>query len=92
MPDVTFTPDPELAGDVDADDGEFVEVNEVYLADGQCWVSDPDALDPASGVPGVIAIQFRDGGLYYMDGETRRWHNAEAAEPGKPARKLKTVN
>lgn len=82
---VEFTPDPELS-----DEEELVELNEVYLADGQCWVLDPDAMHPEGET--VIAMQFRDGGLYVMGAETRRWVSAEAPEPGKAARKLKTVN
>ena len=88
---VEFTPDPELEDEV-GEDEELEPVNEVYLADGQAWVIDPDALMPGSEYGGVIAIQFRDGGLYYMTAEDRRWTNAEAQEPGKPARKFKTVN
>ncbi len=85
--DLTFTPEGE-----ESEEGEFVEVNEVYLADGQCWVLEADALLPGSDYSGVIAMQYRDGGLYYMTGEERRWVSAEAPEPGKAARKLKTVN
>lgn len=86
--DLTFTPE----GEELEEEGEFVEVNELYLADGQCWVIEADALMPDSEYGGVIAVQFRDGGLYFMTGEDRRWVNAEAPEPGKPARKFKTVN
>jgi len=57
----------------------------LYLHDGECWVSDPEYLAHDSGVQGVIAIQFRDGALWYLDGETRKWMNAEADTTTKRA-------
>ena len=84
--DVTFTPEGEEPEE------EVGAEAEIYLADGQCWIADPEYLAHDSGVGGVIAIQFRDGGLWYLDGETRKWLNVEASEQGKPARKLRPVN
>lgn len=74
----------------DEDDGEEIEGERaLYLHDGECWVGDPDYLAHDSGVQGVIAVQFRDGALWFLDGESRKWLNAEA--DGKPARKLRPV-
>ena len=86
--DLTFTPE----GEEPEEGEEFGSEAEIYLGDGQCWIADPEYLAHDSGVEGVIAVQFRDGGLWYLDGETRRWLNVEASESGKPARKLRPVN
>ena len=68
----------------DDDDEDVASEVPLYLQDGECWVCDPEYLAHDSGVQGVIAIQFRDGALWYLDGETRKWMNAEADT--KPAR------
>ena len=57
----------------------------MYLDEGTCWVADPDYLARDSGVGGVIALQYKDGALWFLDGETRKWLNAEASD--KPAAK-----
>lgn len=62
----------------------------VYLAEDTCWIGDPDFLLPESGVEGVLAMQYRSGELWYLDGATRKWLNVEADT--KPARRLKPVN
>lgn len=64
----------------------------VYLHDGECWVGDPEFLAHDSGVDGVIAVPFRDGALWYLDGETRKWLNVEAQDTARPDRKLRPVN
>ena len=64
----------------------------LYLHDGECWIADPEYLAHDSGVQGVIAVQFRDGALWYLDGESRKWLNAEATDAGRPKTKLRPVN
>lgn len=59
----------------------------VFLHDDSCWIYDPEALMPDSGVEGVLAVQYRAGGLYYLDGETRKWLNVEADKPHLKAAK-----
>lgn len=76
---------------MDDEEEEFVPPREVTLHDGECWVADPDYLERASGIQGVIAIQFRDGALWYLDGETRKWLNVEC-EDSKPRPRLRPVN
>lgn len=51
----------------------------VFLHDDACWVYDPDALHPDSGVEGVIALIYRSGTLFYLDGATRKWLSVEAS-------------
>lgn len=75
---MTDEPDEEL-GEI----GVELESQELHLADGECWVIDPECLDPATESEGVIAVQYRDGGLYYMTGQTHKWVNAEAQARGK---------
>jgi hypothetical protein len=70
-------------------DEEVASEEPLYLHDGECWVADPEYLAHDSGVQGVIAIQFRDGGLWYLDGETSKWLNVEA--DNKPQRTLRPV-
>jgi hypothetical protein len=53
----------------------------ILLADGDCWIADPDLLDPAIEWDGVLAIQFKDGGLWWLSAKTRKWANVE--EPAK---------
>lgn len=77
--------DPEEEYEVEA-------VEPVYLHDGECWVADPDLLAHDSGAQGVISLQFRDGALWYLDGESRKWLNAEAQDTARPDRKLRPVN
>ena len=67
------------------------------VGDGDCMVFDADLLDPenedgepdANGLRPVLAVQFRDGALWWLSGRDRKWHNAEA-EQGKRI-KLKGV-
>lgn len=73
-------------------ESEVESVEPLYLHDGECWIFDPDVLAHDSGVQGVIAVQFRDGALWFLDGETRRWLNAEAPDAAKPKAKLRPVN
>lgn len=80
--------------DVDDDDDDEEGVayaNEVYLQEETCWIADPDYLHRESGVQGVIAIQYKGGQLWYLDGETRQWASAEAETKAKP-RGLRPVN
>ena len=74
----------------DDNDIEWVPGEAVYLPEDTCWVADPDFLLPDSGVEGVLAMQYRGGDLFYLDGATRKWVNVEAEE--KPTRRLKPVN
>lgn len=77
----------------DEPEGEEVEsVEPLYLSDGECWISDPEFLAHDAGVQGVIAVQFRDGALWYLDGESRKWLNAEAQDSARPKTKLRPVN
>ena len=55
----------------------------------RCMVFDADLLDPkrdgepdANRLRPVLAVQFRDGALWWLSGRDRKWHNAEA-ETGK---------
>ena len=74
-------------------EGEEVEQAEpLYLTDGECWIADPEFLAQDAGVQGVIAVQFREGGLWYLDGESRKWLNAESPETARPKTKLRPVN
>lgn len=70
---------------------EFEAESGVYLDDGTCWVRDPDYLAHDSDVQGVIAMQFRDGALWFLDGVSRKWCNAEAQEQKTKPTKLRTV-
>lgn len=74
----------------DDDEEEVASEVPLYLHDGECWVSDPEYIAHDSGVQGVIAIQFRDGALWYLDGETRKWLNAESDT--KPSRGSASVS
>lgn len=60
---------------------------ELTLGDGECWIFDPDFLHHDAEFEGVLAVQFKDGGLYYLDGMSRKWVNVEgaAAKTGKPS-------
>lgn len=71
---------------------ELVDMADIMLSDGMCWVADPDLLAHDSGADGVLAVQYMEGGLFYFDGATRKWLNVEASDPGKPVRKLRPVN
>lgn len=73
------------------EEGEEIEAspeNDLFLGVGQCWIADPDYLWHDSGVEGVLAIQMTEGGLFYLDGETRKWVNVETA--GRKG--LKSIN
>lgn len=72
------------------DEIEWEAGESVYLPEDTCWVADPDFLPPDSGVTGVLAMQYRGGELWYLDGETRKWLNVEG--DAKPKRALKPVN
>jgi len=61
---------------------------ELTLHDGECWIFDPDFLDPATEYEGVLAVQFRDGALWWLDGLSRKWINVE---DGKAAGKKPTI-
>jgi len=74
----------------DDNDIEWVPGEAVYLHDGTCWVADPDFLLQDSGVEGVLAMQYVDGHLWYLDGASRKWINVEAE--GRPRRRLEPVN
>lgn len=76
----------------DTEEPEVESVEPLYLQDGECWVGDPDFLAHDSGVDGVIAVQFKDGALWFLDGESRKWLNAEAPEASKPKTRLRPVN
>ena len=60
---------------------------ELTLHDGECWIFDPDFLHHDAEFEGVLALQFKDGGLYYLDGMSRKWVNVEgaSAKTGKPS-------
>lgn len=77
---------------MDEEEEEVGQACEVYLQDETCWIADPDYLAHDSGVQGVIAIQFRAGQLWYLDGESRKWTSAEVEAKAKPAQKLRPVN
>lgn len=83
--DLTFTPEGE-------EEEEVSYMQEVHLGDGTCWVADPDLLAHDSGAEGVLALQYMEGALWYLDGATRKWLNVEAQDSSKPARKLRPVN
>lgn len=69
---VDFQPeDEELAADWESS---------LVLSEDQCWVADPDYLWHESGAEGVLAIQYRAGELFYLDGATRKWVNVEASQ------------
>ena len=69
---------------------EWVTGEAVYLPEDTCWVADPEFLLPDSGVEGVLAMQYRGGDLFFLDGASRKWVNVEAED--KPTRRLKPVN
>ena len=64
------------------------------VSDGDCMVFDADLLDPenedgepdANGLRPVLAVQFRDGGLWWLSSRDRKWHSAEAVDPAKRAK------
>lgn len=79
--------EPEQPDDEELGQVEFVDPC-VCLGDGECWVSDPDALDPSAECgAGVIAVQFREGALWYMTAQDHKWVNAEH----KATRKLAAI-
>lgn len=73
------------------DEIELVEAEQIILMDDSCWIFDPDALHPQSGVPGVLAVLLRGGQLWVLDGETREWLPADM-KPGKKPEKFRTVS
>jgi len=77
--------------DEDGDDLELVETEQIILMEDACWIFDPDALHPQSGAAGVLAVIYRGGQLWVLDGETREWLSADE-KPGKKAEKLRPVN
>ncbi len=70
---------------------ELVEAEQIVLMDDSCWIYDPDALHPESGVPGVLAVLLRGGQLWVLDGASREWLSVEA-KPGKKPEKFRTVS
>jgi len=71
---------------------EFYAPEPVYLHEDTCWIGDPDALDPDSGAEGVLAIQYRAGCLWYLDGLTRQWYNVEKDGAKRAKGPLRPVN
>lgn len=74
------------------DDEEEVEIeamDPLYLSDDTCWIADPDLLAHDSAAEGVLAVQYRGGELFYLDGESRKWLNVEAQAKST---KLRPVN
>ena len=67
-------------------DVDLVLPESVYLQDDMCWVGDPDALHHDSEAEGVLAVLYRGGGLWYLDGETRQWFSVDkdGAKKAKP--------
>lgn len=79
-----------------ADDNEPLDVDlippePIVLTDDCVWVSDPDLLHPDAEADGVLALMYRGGCLFYLDGATRQWVNAEAQSVPKRG-KVKPVN
>lgn len=77
--------DPQIEEEDEAD-----EPRPFLLSDGDCAVFDADLLDPVNECDGVIAVQFKDGALWWLSGRDRKWHNAESE--GRSERKLRPVN
>lgn len=76
---MTDEPDDDELGEIAVE----LESQELHLADGECWIIDPECLDPDTESEGVIAVQYREGGLYYMTGQAHKWMNAETQTKGK---------
>ena len=75
-----------------SDEEEDIEIegpDSIYLGDDTCWVYDPQYLDPDTEFDGVLAVQYRAGELFYLDGKKRKWVNAEKQSRGDA--KLRTV-
>lgn len=74
-------------------EAEYYPAESIILHDDSCWVSDPDALAHDSEASGVIAVLYRGGGLWFLDGETRQWYSAEkdGAKKARPA-SIRPVN
>ena len=62
--------------DTDELEVEYIPTEPIVLMDDSCWVADPDALHHEEGGT-VLAVLYRGGGLWYLDGETRQWFSAE---------------
>ena len=73
-------------------DVELVLPEPVVLPEDCCWIGDPDALEHDSGAEGVLAVQFKAGGLYYLDGLTRQWLNVEKDGAKRARGPLRPVN
>lgn len=56
----------------------------VTLAEDICWIADPAALHPEAECSGVLAVIYRGGELFYLDGATRKWSNVESRPSSKP--------
>ena len=76
--------------EVEFEPEEFAPPLDITLTDGTCWVSDPDLLHHEESAEGVLAVQYRDGQLFYLDGLTRKWVSAEGDSKTKRAG-LRTV-
>lgn len=83
MTDPTEQDDEEL-------EAEYYAAEPIVLIEDSCWVSDPDSLAHDSEASGVIAVLYRGGGLWFLDGESRQWLSAEK-DGAKKARPLRTV-
>lgn len=76
--------------DEEEDESLLEAMDPIYLQEETCWVADADLLVHDSGAEGVLAVQYKGGQLWYLDGESRKWLNAEA--DSKPQRGLRPVN
>lgn len=73
-------------------DVEFISAEPIVLHEDSVWIPDPDALHHDSGEQeGVLAVMLRAGCVWYLDGVTRQWFNAEK-DGAKKARPLRPVN
>lgn len=81
--------------DPDNPEVELEESRPFLLSDGDCMVFDADFLDPAGEAEGVLAVQFRDGALWYLFGHyegTRYVQDWVVVAPERKAGKLRPVN
>lgn len=45
----------------------------ILLCDGTCWIADPYYLDEGEEFDGALAVQYKDGTLWWLSGKTRKW-------------------
>jgi len=64
---------------------------DLFLHDGQCWLCDPDYLDPSNEYDGVLAVQYRDGAIYWLSGVDRKWRNVEEEKKPEGPKRLRSV-